>query len=179
MSAQLALYAPTPGEFGSDRDCWSTPAAFVRRVAEALGVVFVLDVCAHPGTARAARFFTEQDDGLAQDWGQMWQAEHFANIAAWCNPPFSIGASAYKGHFGIAAWAVKAREEADKNNPSVMLVPSDLNPAARLALSFANHAIPVIDRVQFVPPPGIKPTSAPFGVHLHLFGEWPNPPKYL
>ena len=40
---------------------------------------FTLDVCASPKTAKVARYFTEVDDGLAQDWN---------GERCWMNPPY-------------------------------------------------------------------------------------------
>lgn len=40
---------------------------------------FTLDVCATPATAKCAKFFTPQQDGLAQAWG--------ADVC-WLNPPY-------------------------------------------------------------------------------------------
>jgi hypothetical protein len=59
-------------------DDYYTPAW----VFERMGIDFDLDVCAPPGGIPwipAARFFTQEDDGLAQPWeGRVWM-----------NPPFS------------------------------------------------------------------------------------------
>jgi phage N-6-adenine-methyltransferase len=40
---------------------------------------FTLDVCAQPHNAKCPRFFSPQDNGLLQDWGQE---------VCWCNPPY-------------------------------------------------------------------------------------------
>jgi hypothetical protein len=49
---------------------------------ERMGITFDLDVCAPPGGVPwipAARFYTQEDDGLASEWsGRVWM-----------NPPFS------------------------------------------------------------------------------------------
>lgn len=39
-----------------------------------------LDPCATPETAKCAKFYTEKDDGLAQDW---------TGETVFCNPPYS------------------------------------------------------------------------------------------
>lgn len=51
-------------------------------VFEALGLTFDLDVAAPPGGVPwipARRFYTQADDGLAQEWHGL----------VWCNPPYS------------------------------------------------------------------------------------------
>ena len=169
----LSLFGAAAPDPTADRDCWATPPAFVRGVAAALGVTFALDVCAFPHNAKAPRFYTAADDGLWQSWATG------SGAAAWCNPPYSKGGSVYREHAGIAAWAVKAREEADRGHRSVLLVPSALGIEDRRALSAADHQIPVLRRVQFLPPPGVKPSTAKFPVHLHLFGAFERAPRCL
>lgn len=58
-------------------DCY-TP----RWVFDAMGLAFDLDVAAPPGGpwhVPAARYYTAEDDGLAQPWDGL----------VWCNPPYS------------------------------------------------------------------------------------------
>lgn len=67
-----------PLDYAVSTDDWYTPAW----VFEGMGVTFDLDVCAPPGGVPwipAKRYFTEDDDGLSQEW------EGFV----WCNPPYS------------------------------------------------------------------------------------------
>ena len=54
--------------------------------------VFTLDVAASTENAKCSRYFTLDDDGLAQSW---------ANERVWCNPPYS----------NCGAWAAKANTE--------------------------------------------------------------------
>lgn len=60
-------------------DEWYTPGWLF----DALGLRFDIDVCAPTDRTHCAvpaeRFFTEADDGLAQDWDGL----------VWCNPPYS------------------------------------------------------------------------------------------
>lgn len=67
-----------PGE-GDD---WYTP----RWLFDQLGVIFDVDVCAPVDPASrscpARTYWTEEDDGLAQDWRGL----------VWCNPPYSYPA---------------------------------------------------------------------------------------
>lgn len=68
---------------------------------------FTLDVAALPETAKCARYFTPQDDGLSQSW---------AGEVVWLNPPFS--------NREIGAWVKKAYEESRADATVVMLIPS-------------------------------------------------------
>jgi hypothetical protein len=66
---------------GTD-DFYTPPEVF-----EALGLEFDLDVCAPPGGVRwvpAKRFFTVEDDGLAQPWeGRVWMNPPFSKPSPW------------------------------------------------------------------------------------------------
>lgn len=89
--------------FSSERMDWATPWPFFRRLDAEFG--FTLDVCALPETAKCARFFTPEDDGLAQPWSGV----------CWMNPPYGNE---------IADWMKKAYEESRKGATVVCLVPS-------------------------------------------------------
>lgn len=82
---------------------WETPPA----VFEPLDAEFhfTLDVCATAENAKCARYFTEEEDGLAQDWDGV----------CWMNPPYGTA---------IAKWMKKAYEESRKGAAVVCLVPS-------------------------------------------------------
>ncbi len=74
------------------KDQFYTPAW----VFDAMGLEFDIDVAAPVGGVEwipAKRYFTKEDDGLAQDWDGL----------VWCNPPFS----------GAADWARKFIEHAN------------------------------------------------------------------
>ena len=94
----------TAPHFSSKCDTWATPQAFFDEVNERYG--FTLDVCALPSSAKCARYFTPETDGLAQDW-----APH----VCWMNPPYGRE---------IGAWMVKAVEEWRKGATVVALVPA-------------------------------------------------------
>lgn len=63
--------------FSSASEDWATPQDFFDALDAGFG--FTLDVCATPDNAKCARYFTKEDDGLAQDWG---------TETCWCNPPY-------------------------------------------------------------------------------------------
>ena len=87
----------------SQRDDWGTPPdLFAKLDAE---FHFTLDVCASPATAKCARYFTREDDGLAQDWG---------SDVCFMNPPY--------GPQETARWIRKAYESAQHGATVVCLV---------------------------------------------------------
>lgn len=53
--------------FESDRMDWETPPDLFDALNDEFG--FTIDVCATPKTAKVARYYTPETDGLSQDWG--------------------------------------------------------------------------------------------------------------
>ena len=78
---QAPLFGAAQTQLTSDD--YYTPA----HIFEALGLRFDLDVCSPPGGVPwvpAARFFTMEDDGLAQDWeGRVWMNPPYSNAKRW------------------------------------------------------------------------------------------------
>ena len=75
-----------------DPNDWATPKPFFEMLADRFGT-FDIDVCAWPHNAKCERYYTQDDDGLAQEW--------YGD--AWCNPPY--------GHGHIIQWMQKAEKE--------------------------------------------------------------------
>ena len=89
--------------FSSKTDLWSTPQDFYDKLNNEFN--FVLDVCATKDNAKCDWFFTEQDDGLKQDWiGSVWM-----------NPPYGKE---------IGKWVKKASESVSQNTTIVALLPA-------------------------------------------------------
>lgn len=90
--------------FSSATAEWSAPQDFFDK----LNAVhhFTLDVCATVENAKCARFFTKEQDGLAQAW---------APERCWLNAPYGRN---------IKLWMRKAYEESLKGALVVCLVPS-------------------------------------------------------
>jgi phage N-6-adenine-methyltransferase len=91
--------------FSSNDMTWETPQHFFSKLDAEFG--FNLDPCASPSTAKCSKYYTEEDDGLAQDWG---------GHTVFCNPPYGRG---------IKKWIQKAYYESLKPNTKVvLLIPS-------------------------------------------------------
>lgn len=82
---------------------------------------FTLDVAASEGNAKTKRFFTRDNDGLAQSW---------SGERVWCNPPYS----------NIAPWVAKAL--ASDAPLIVMLLPANRTEQAW----WQNHVEPFRDK---------------------------------
>ena len=91
--------------FSSKDDKWSTPQDFYDELNTEFG--FTLDPCADEFNHKCNKYYTEEDDGLLQDWkGEI----------VFCNPP-------YGRH--IKDWVRKAYIEGCKPNTTVvMLIPA-------------------------------------------------------
>lgn len=77
--------------FSSKTDLWETPQGFFDELDREFH--FELDVCATSENAKCRRFYTKEQDGLAQPWtGRVW-----------CNPPYGRE---------IGKWVKKAFETA-------------------------------------------------------------------
>lgn len=64
----------------SDRQDWATPQAFLDWLEEEHGWTPDLDAAAADETAKAPRWFTEEDNGLLQPWaGDVWLNPPFGN----------------------------------------------------------------------------------------------------
>ena len=91
--------------FSSKSGEWDTPQDFYDKLDKQFN--FTLDPCATSKSAKCKKYYTEEDDGLAQDWkGQ----------TVFVNPPYGRG---------IGVWLKKGYEESKKHNTVVvMLIPS-------------------------------------------------------
>lgn len=62
--------------FSSNTDVWATPQEFFDALDKLFH--FTLDVCALPDNAKCERYFTPEQNGLAQEWSGV----------CWMNPPY-------------------------------------------------------------------------------------------
>jgi len=90
--------------FSSATDLWETPWLLFRQLDAQFS--FTLDVCALPENAKCKRFYTPNDDGLAQRWKGV----------CWCNPPYGRN---------IGRWVEKAYASAIAGDATVVcLIPA-------------------------------------------------------
>ena len=62
----------------SNNSCWCTPQDFYDKLNNEF--TLRLDAAATEGTAKCAKYYTQQDDGLAHTWD--------CGGAVFCNPPY-------------------------------------------------------------------------------------------
>ena len=92
--------------FSSETIYWETPRAFFEKINEEFE--FRLDVCANTQNAKCFRFFSEEDNGLLQEW----------KGTCWMNPPYDNKKN----------WVIKAYNESVKNKCVVVcLIPARTN----------------------------------------------------
>lgn len=82
---------------------WSTPEWFFERLDKEFH--FTLDPCATDENHKCEKYYTEKQDGLAQDWG---------GETVFCNPPY--------GKKLTEKWVKKCAEEAQKARTTVVLL---------------------------------------------------------
>ena len=88
--------------YSSMTDEWSTPDDLFAALDKEFH--FDLDPCANADNHKCERYFTKEDDGLAQSW---------EGHRVFCNPPY--GRAIWK-------WVAKAYEEGTKKNTLVVLL---------------------------------------------------------
>ena len=132
------------------RQDWETPPALFTALDHEFH--FTLDVAASEANAKVARYFTAEQDGLAQTW---------APEVCWCNPPYDPRV--------LALWVERAWVESRAGALVVMLLP--VRTATRWWHRFAMKASEVRflpGRVRFVLPDGSS-SSAPFPSVILVF----------
>lgn len=119
------------GPAHNDRRC--TPTILFRQLDDEFH--FEIDVAADPETAKCARYYTAEDDGLAQDWAP-WRC--------WMNPPYSQ----------LEYWTRKAAREAKEGALVVGLLPvrTDLEWFHRDVLAEDAEVRFILGRVRFTRP---------------------------
>jgi phage N-6-adenine-methyltransferase len=91
--------------FSSTTDLWATPQEFFDRLAQEFN--FTLDPCSDGTNNKCDRYFTAEEDGLAQDW---------SGHTVFMNPPYGKV---------LRDWIKKAYESAQEENTVVVaLIPS-------------------------------------------------------
>ena len=89
--------------FSSKTDLWYTPQDFFKKYDDVYK--FETDVCATDANAKCAKYYTEEMDGLSQEWRGV----------CWMNPPYGRT---------IGNWMKKAYESSLEGATVVCLVPA-------------------------------------------------------
>ena len=139
----------------SGKDDWETPADLFEELHKEFH--FTLDAAASNDNHKLPRYFTVEQDGLAQDW---------AGEVVFCNPPYSRKT---KTNPGQEAWVRKALAESQKGATVVMLIPARTDTAAfhECILPYAEIRF-LRGRLRFEDK-GVQRDAAPFPSMLAIF----------
>lgn len=131
--------------FSSKTDLWATPMEFFLKMAEQHGP-FDMDVCANNENAKAPIFFTQETDGLQQEWSGN----------CWMNPPYGRT---------IGQWMKKAHDSALAGAKVVCLVPARTDTAWWHDYAMKGEITFIRGRLKF----GDAVNSAPFPSAVVVF----------
>jgi phage N-6-adenine-methyltransferase len=131
--------------FSSATDNWATPQNLFDELDQRYG--FELDVCASSENAKCKRFFSIEDDGLAQTW----------KGNCWMNPPYGRA---------IGKWMAKAYDSSKNGAKVVCLVPARTDTAWWHDYAMKGEITFLKGRLKF----GNSKNSAPFPSALVVFG---------
>lgn len=137
--------------FMSKNIVWATPQTLFDQLNKQYS--FTLDVCAIEENTKCKKFFSPEDDGLAQSWSG----------SCWMNPPYGKT---------ISKWMKKAFDEAT-TNPDVTSVVC-LIPSRTDAKYFQNIVFPNAKQICFVKGRlkfGDSKNSAPFPSVIVVFSK--------
>ena len=134
------------GLFTSNTDLWETPQDFFDRLDEEFN--FDLDVCANVENAKCEKYFTEEMDGLQQEWKGV----------CWMNPPYGRQ---------IGKWMKKAYESSLNGATVVCLVPARTDTRWWHDYCMKGEIRFVKGRLKF----GDSVNSAPFPSAVIIFGK--------
>jgi phage N-6-adenine-methyltransferase len=95
-----------PVHYSSNTVEWATPDSFFKHLSSLFNIQ--LDPCATQENAKALRYYTAQENGLAQSW-------KLSSGAVFMNPPYGRG---------ISAWVKKAYETAKEGTQVICLLPA-------------------------------------------------------
>jgi len=113
------------GLFTSNRPDWETPPELIADLEREFGP-FDLDPACWPHTAKAPKFYTPEDNGLAQPW--------FGKV--FLNPPYGRE---------ISQWTAKAAEERARVEHIILLLPARTDTAW-----WHDHIIPNASEIRFL-----------------------------
>jgi site-specific DNA-methyltransferase (adenine-specific) len=135
--------------FATGKDDWETPQALFDELDAEFH--FTLDPCATPETAKCLKYYTEEDDGLAQDW---------TGETVFCNPPYSSRRQ--------NEWVQKCYRHGKEGNIAVMLLPARTDTSRFHDYIYKKAEVRFIrGRLKF----GGSANSAPFPSMVVIFGS--------
>jgi phage N-6-adenine-methyltransferase len=138
------------------KDLWATPPHIFNTLNDEFH--FTLDPCCTKETAKCAKFYTSEEDGLTKSW---------RGESVFCNPPYSRG--------NIDLWVAKCFSEHVKGSNVVALLPVSSSSAwwHNFVLNVA-HVRFYERRIKFV---GAKDT-APFSSVVAIYGFGMTPQNF-
>jgi phage N-6-adenine-methyltransferase len=134
------------GLFTSNTDLWATPKDFFDMLDEEFD--FDLDVCANVENAKCTHYFTQEQDGLKQEW----------QGTCWMNPPYGRV---------IGDWVKKAYESSLNGATVVCLLPARTDTRWWHEYCMKGEIRLVRGRLKF----GDSKNSAPFPSAVVIFGK--------
>lgn len=148
-------------------DEWYTPDYLFRTLSDLYGP-FTMDVCATPDSARAQRFFTQADDGLAQLWeGVCWCAPPYSNPRPWVKKAIESTTGYRQDEYHDQnGWGYTGAAER-----VVMLVKNDPSTSwYQLGAWYATDHVALPVRVKFTPGAGQRASRPNFASSILVFG---------
>lgn len=136
------------GMLSSVTDQWATPQDLFDKLNARFG--FTLDVCALDWNHKCPKYFTPEDDGLIQDWG---------NEICWMNPPYGKE---------ISKWMRKALEASLLGATVVCLIPARTDTAWWHDYAMRGEIEFIRGRIKFISKNG-KGDAAPFPSAIVIF----------
>ena len=130
--------------FSSKTDMWATPQDFFDKYNKIYN--FEIDVCASPENAKCSKYYTKEQNGLAQEW----------TGKCWMNPPYGRE---------IKDWMKKAYESSLNGATVVCLVPARTDTAWWHDYSVKGNIEFIRGRLKF----GGSKNSAPFPSAVVVF----------
>lgn len=134
------------GMFTSNTDLYATPQDFFNLMNKEFN--FELDVCANAENAKCNKYFTQETDGLQQEWKGV----------CWMNPPYGRE---------IGKWIKKAYESSLDGATVVCLVPARTDTKWWHEYCMKGEIRLVKGRLKF----GDSKNSAPFPSAVVIFGK--------
>ncbi|HQE50436.1 MAG TPA: phage N-6-adenine-methyltransferase [Fervidobacterium sp.] len=138
-----------PGMMSSNRDDWETPQKLFDDLNAEFG--FTLDPCASHENAKCAKYYTKEDDGLAQSW---------QDEVVFMNPPYGRE---------IGKWVEKAYRESVGGAVVVCLLPARTD-----TRWFHDYILDKADEIRFIKGRlkfGESKNSAPFPSMIVVFNQ--------